>query len=135
MDGAKIDYSEGGVYGETHDFVKIVLPSRRNTNLSGLARYMLIHVGPMQLCWPVLTQLESKLLHVASCWPQICTSWPQVAPKLTPSWLMLAQLGPNLVLSRGVLSGEASHARRVMVLVPPGRARSRCFRMILGSLH
>ena len=49
-------------HGETYNFIKIVLPSRRNTKFSGLARYMLTP------SWPRATMLAG------------------VGPKLTPRY-------------------------------------------------
>ena len=83
------------VHGETCNFVNFVLPLRRNTNFSGLARYMLIpswprattlaRVGPKLIpsCC-ILAPVGLKLAHVG---PKLTRSWPQVGP----CWLTLAQ--------------------------------------------
>ena len=90
------------VHGETYNFVKIVFPSRRNINFSGLPRYMLTpswpratmlaHVGPKLT--PSCCMLAPVGLKLAQVDPKLTPSWPQVGP----CWLMLApsrtQVGP-----------------------------------------
>ena len=88
------------VHGETYNFVKIVLPSRRNTNFSGLPRYMLTpswpratmlaHVGPKLT--PSCCMLAPVGLKLAQVDPKLTPSWPQVGP-WDQSW---SHLGPIL---------------------------------------
>ena len=115
------------VHGETYNFVKIVFSSRRNTNFSGLPRYMLTpswpratmlaRVGPKLtpsscMLAPVglkLAEVDPKLTpswpQVGPCWPkliQVSPNWPHVGPKMAPSWPILAHVGPKLAPAKSV---------------------------------
>ena len=95
------------VHGETYNFVKIVLPSRRNTYFSGLPRYMLTpswpHATMLARVGPKLTPSSCMLapvgLKLAEVDPKLTPSRPQVGP----CWLKLAssrtQVGPCWLMS------------------------------------
>ena len=76
------------VHGETYNFVKIVFPSRRNTNFSGLARYMLIPSWPRAT---MLARVGPKLIPSCCMLAPVGLKLVQIGPKLTPSW---PQVGP-----------------------------------------
>ena len=76
------------VHGETYNFVKIVLPSRRNTNFSGLPRYMLTPSWPRAT---MLARVGPKLTPSCCMLAPVGLKLAQVDPKLTPSW---PQVGP-----------------------------------------
>ena len=93
------------VHGETYNFVKIVFPSRRNINFSGLPRYMLTpswpratmlaHVGPKLT--PSCCMLAPVGLKLAQVDPKLTPSWPQVGKcwlMLAPSRTQVAHVGP-----------------------------------------
>ena len=76
-------------------YQKIVFPSRRNSDFSGLARTTLAPVGA---CWPQvhpkLTLPRPMLVHagpkLVPSWPMLVPSWPQVGscwPRVGPCWL------------------------------------------------
>ena len=94
------------VHGETYNFVKIVLPSRRNIDFSGLPRYTLTP------SWPRATMLARVGLKLT---PSSCMLAPvslklvEVDPKLTRSWLQVGPCWLKLASSRTQVGSKLAH--------------------------